>query len=118
MLVLVSGSALAVGWADEHVGAIMQAWYPGEEAGTALADVLFGGYSPAGRLPITFPRSLDDVPDFTSYAMKGRTYRYLEKEPLYPVRLRPFVHALRVLGRDGFEGATRARTTSSKSRPP
>src|SRR5262245_26069853 len=84
VLVLVSGSALSVGWAFERVGAIVQAWYPGEEAGTALADVLFGGYSPAGRLPITFPRSLDDVPDFKSYAMNGRTYRYLEKEPLFP----------------------------------
>ena len=84
VLVLVSGSALAVGWAAERVGAIIQAWYPGEEAGTALADVLFGNYSPAGRLPITFPRSLDDVPDFKSYAMKGRTYRYLDKEPLFP----------------------------------
>ncbi len=84
VLVLVSGSALAVGWAADHVGAIIQAWYPGEEAGTALADVLFGNYSPAGRLPITFPRSLADVPDFKSYSMAGRTYRYLEKEPLFP----------------------------------
>jgi beta-glucosidase len=84
VLVLVSGSALSIEWADEHVGAILQAWYPGQAAGTALADVLFGGYSPAGRLPVSFPRSLEDVPDFASYAMQGRTYRYLEKEPLYP----------------------------------
>jgi len=84
VLVLIAGSALAVGWADEHVGAIVQAWYPGQAAGTALADVLFGGYSPAGRLPISFPRSLADVPDFSSYRMAGRTYRYAEKEPLYP----------------------------------
>jgi beta-glucosidase len=84
VLVLVSGSALAVGWAAEHVDAIVQAWYPGEEGGTALADVLFGSYSPAGRLPITFPRSLADVPDFKSYSMRGRTYRYVEKEPLFP----------------------------------
>jgi beta-glucosidase len=84
VLVLVSGSALAVVWAAERVDAIIQAWYPGEEGGTALADVLFGSYSPAGRLPITFPRSLDDVPDFKSYAMRGRTYRYLEQEPLFP----------------------------------
>jgi beta-glucosidase len=84
VVVLIAGSALAVGWADEHAGAILQAWYPGQAAGTALADVLFGCYSPAGRLPISFPRSLADVPDFASYAMKGRTYRYLEKEPLYP----------------------------------
>jgi beta-glucosidase len=84
VLVLISGSALSVGWADEHVRAIVQAWYPGQAAGRALADVLFGDYCPAGRLPITFPRSLEDVPEFTDYRMKGRTYRYLESEPLYP----------------------------------
>jgi beta-glucosidase len=84
VVVLVSGSALAVGWADEHAGAILQAFYPGQASGTAIADVLFGSYSPAGRLPVTFPRSLADVPDFQSYALAGRTYRYLEKEPLYP----------------------------------
>jgi beta-glucosidase len=84
VLVLISGSALSVGWADEHVRAIVQAWYPGQAGGTALADVLFGDYCPAGRLPITFPRSIEDVPEFTDYRMKGRTYRYLEREPLYP----------------------------------
>jgi beta-glucosidase len=84
VLVLLSGSALSVNWADEHVRAIVQAWYPGQATGRALADVLFGDYCPAGRLPITFPRSLEDVPEFTDYRMKGRTYRYLEKEPLYP----------------------------------
>jgi beta-glucosidase len=84
VLVLLSGSALAVGWADEHVGAILQAFYPGQATGAALADVLFGSYSPAGRLPVTFPRALEDLPPFTSYAMRGRTYRYLEREPLYP----------------------------------
>jgi beta-glucosidase len=66
------------------VRAIVQAWYPGQATGQALADVLFGDYSPAGRLPITFPRSLADVPEFTNYSMKGRTYRYAETEPLYP----------------------------------
>jgi beta-glucosidase len=84
VVVLVSGSALAVGWADEHAGAVLQAFYPGQAGGTAIADVLFGKYGPAGRLPVTFPRSLDDVPDFRDYAMHGRTYRYLETEPLYP----------------------------------
>jgi beta-glucosidase len=84
VLVLLAGSALSVTWADEHVNAIIDAWYPGEEGGTAIADVLFGKVSPAGRLPITFPRSIEDVPPFTDYSMKGRTYRYLEKEPLYP----------------------------------
>jgi len=84
VVVLIGGSALAVGWADEHVGALLQAWYPGQAGGSALADVLFGHYSPAGRLPVTFPRSLADVPDFASYSLRGRTYRYLEAEPLYP----------------------------------
>jgi beta-glucosidase len=84
VLVLLAGSALSINWADEHVRAIVQAWYPGQATGQALADILFGDYSPAGRLPITFPRSLADVPDFADYRMKGRTYRYAEKEPLYP----------------------------------
>jgi beta-glucosidase len=84
VLVLICGSALSITWADEHVPAIVQAWYPGQAGGTAIADVLFGKYNPAGRLPITFPRSLDDVPTFTDYSMKGRTYRYLEAVPLYP----------------------------------
>ena len=84
VLVLINGSPLNLAWADEHVGAMVEAWYPGQAAGTAIADVLFGRVNPAGRLPITFPRSLADVPEFTSYAMQGRTYRYLEKPPLYP----------------------------------
>jgi beta-glucosidase len=84
VLCVLAGSALDLTWAQDHVPAIVYAWYPGGEGGAALADVLFGEASPAGRLPITFPRSLDDVPDFRSYAMKGRTYRYAEKAPLYP----------------------------------
>jgi len=82
VVVLLAGSALGLGSAHPH--ALLQAWYPGQAGGTAIADVLFGHYSPAGRLPVTFPRSLADVPDFTSYAMRGRTYRYLDAEPLYP----------------------------------
>ena len=84
VVVLLSGSPLAVGFAHERAGALLQVFYPGQAGGTALADTLFGNYSPAGRLPVTFPRSLDDVPAFVNYAMRGRTYRYLEKEPLYP----------------------------------
>jgi beta-glucosidase len=84
VLVLINGSPLAVNWAEEHVGAILEAWYPGQEGGTAIADILFGDHSPAGRLPITFPRSLGDVPDFCDYSLAGRTYRYSTKEPLYP----------------------------------
>jgi beta-glucosidase len=84
VLVLMNGSALAVNWANEHVPAIVEAWYPGEEGGTAIADVLFGDYNPAGRLPVTFYKSVKDLPPFTDYRMEGRTYRYFKGEPLYP----------------------------------
>ena len=85
VLVLLNGSALAVNWAAEHVPAIVEAWYPGQAAGPALAEVLFGDYSPAGRLPITFYKSVDQLPPFTDYDMAaGRTYRYFEGEPLFP----------------------------------
>ncbi|MDT5268523.1 MAG: beta-glucosidase [Acidobacteriota bacterium] len=84
VLVLLSGSALAVNWADAHVGAIVEAWYPGEEGGAALADVLFGDYNPAGRLPVTFYKSVEQLPPFESYAMEGRTYRFFKGQPLYP----------------------------------
>jgi len=84
VLVLLNGSAVAVNWARDHVPAIVEAWYPGQAGGTALADVLFGDYNPAGRLPVTFYRSAAQLPPFTDYAMKGRTYRFFEGEPLYP----------------------------------
>lgn len=84
VLVLVGGSAIAVTWAAEHVPAIVEAWYPGQAGGDALADVLFGDYNPAGRLPVTFYRSTDDLPPFTDYRMEGRTYRYFRGEPLFP----------------------------------
>jgi beta-glucosidase len=84
VLVLTSGSALGVNWANEHVAAIVQLWYPGEEGGTALADVLFGDYNPAGRLPVTFYKSVAQLPPFEDYQMTGRTYRYFEGEPLFP----------------------------------
>lgn len=84
VLVLMSGSALAVNWAQENVPAIVQAWYPGEEGGNAIADVLFGDFNPCGRLPVTYVKSLDDLPPFEDYNMRGRTYRYMECEPLYP----------------------------------
>jgi beta-glucosidase len=84
VVVVLSGSPTDLTWAHEHAGAIVQAFYPGEEGGTAIAEVLFGDHSPAGRLPVTFPRSVGDLPPFEQYAMSGRTYRYLEKEPLYP----------------------------------
>jgi beta-glucosidase len=84
VVVLVAGSPLALPFADERAAAIVQAWYPGEEGGSALADVLFGDVSPAGRLPVTFPRSLSELPPFEDYALSGRTYRYLTAPPLYP----------------------------------
>ncbi len=84
VLVLNSGSALAVNWEDANLPAILLAWYPGQEGGTAIADVLFGDYNPAGRLPVTFYRSVEDLPPFEDYAMEGRTYRYFKGDPLYP----------------------------------
>jgi len=83
VLVLLNGSALAVNWARDHVPAILEAWYPGQAGGTALADILFGDYNPAGRLPVTFYRSADQLPAFTDYSMRGRTYRYFTGEPLF-----------------------------------
>jgi beta-glucosidase len=84
VLVLLNGSALAVEWAADHVPAILEAWYPGQAGGEALADVLFGDYNPAGRLPVTFYRSVEDLPPFEDYDMEGRTYRYFRGEPLFP----------------------------------
>ena len=84
VLVLLNGSALAVSWAQQHVPAIVEAWYPGQAAGTAIADVLFGDYNPGGRLPVTFYKSVDDLPPFDDYRMEGRTYRFFKGTPLYP----------------------------------
>jgi beta-glucosidase len=84
VLVLINGSPIAINWANEHVSAIVEAWYPGQAGGTAIAEVLFGDYNPAGRLPVTFYESTAQLPDFRDYSMKGRTYRYLEDKPLYP----------------------------------
>ena len=84
ILILLSGSALAVNWADEHVPAIIQGWYPGAQGGKAMADILFGNKNPEGKLPVTFYRSLEELPEFTDYSMKGRTYRYMKSEALYP----------------------------------
>jgi beta-glucosidase len=84
VLVLLNGSALAVNWAQQNVPAIVEAWYPGQAGGTAIADVLFGDYNPAGRLPVTFYKDVKDLPAFDDYAMKGRTYRYFTGTPLYP----------------------------------
>ena len=84
VVVLQNGSALAVNWAQEHADAILESWYPGEEGGTAIAEALAGDFSPSGKLPVTFYRSVDQLPPFENYEMNGRTYRYFSGEPLYP----------------------------------
>jgi beta-glucosidase len=84
VVVLTNGSALGVNWAKEHANAILEAWYPGEEGGSAVAETLSGRNNPAGRLPVTFYKDVSQLPPFEDYAMKGRTYRYFEGTPLYP----------------------------------
>ncbi len=83
VLVLTGGSPITINWAKEHISAIVMCWYPGEAGGHAVADVLFGDYNPAGRLPVTFPKSLDQLPVFSDYSMTGRTYRFMADEPLF-----------------------------------
>ena len=84
VLCLTAGSAIDLVSADEACAAILQTWYPGARGGKAAADILFGNVSPSAKLPVTFYRSTDNLPEFTDYSMKNRTYRYLEEEPLYP----------------------------------
>jgi beta-glucosidase len=83
VFVMMTGSAVAIPWEAENIPAIINAWYGGQSAGTAIADVLFGDYNPAGRLPVTFYKSDNDLPDFSSYSMENRTYRYFKGDPLY-----------------------------------
>jgi beta-glucosidase len=84
ILVLLNGSALATNWENENIPAILEAWYPGQAGGAAIADVIFGDYNPGGRLPVTIYKSIKDLPSFEDYNMKNRTYRYFTGEPLYP----------------------------------
>ncbi len=84
ILVLLNGSALSINWESKNVPAIIEAWYPGEAAGTAIADVIFGDYNPGGKLPVTFYKSADQLPPFNDYNMRNRTYRYFKGDPLYP----------------------------------
>lgn len=84
IVLLSTGSAMAVDYADENCSAVLQTWYPGALGGQAVAELLFGKYSPSGKLPVTFYKGTDELPDFTDYSMRNRTYRYVENEPLYP----------------------------------
>jgi beta-glucosidase len=84
VFVMMTGSAIAVPWEAENIPAIVNAWYGGQSAGTAIADVLFGDYNPAGRLPVTFYKSDSDLPGFSDYSMNNRTYRYFKGQALYP----------------------------------
>ena len=84
VFVMLTGSAIAIPWENENIPAIINAWYGGQSGGTAVADVLFGDYNPAGRLPVTFYKSDNDLPGFSDYSMKGRTYRYFNGDALYP----------------------------------
>lgn len=84
ILVLLAGSAMDLSYAEENVGAILDGWYPGARGGEAIANVIFGDKCPEGKLPVTFYKNTEDLPDFEDYSMKGRTYRYMTVEPLYP----------------------------------
>ena len=82
---MIAGSNIAINWIDQHIPAILHAWYPGERGGEAIADVLFGDYNPAGRLPLTFYKSINQLPPFDNYDIsKGNTYMFLREKPLYP----------------------------------
>ena len=83
-VVLMNGSALAVNWINDHANAVLEAWYPGEEGGAAVAETLSGKNNPAGRLPVTFYKGVDQLPNFEDYGMANRTYRYFTGKPLYP----------------------------------
>ena len=83
VFVLMTGSAVGLEWEDRNIPAIVNAWYGGQAGGDAVADVIFGDYNPAGRLPVTFYRSVADLPDFEDYSMEGRTYRYFKGKPVY-----------------------------------
>jgi beta-glucosidase len=84
VVVITGGSAISIPEVHEMADAVVYAWYPGEQGGQALGDILFGKLSPSAKLPVTFVKTIDDLPPFEDYNMKGRTYRYLETEPLYP----------------------------------
>jgi beta-glucosidase len=108
VMVNCSGSALALTWEDEHLPAILQAWYPGEEGGRAVAEVLFGAVNPSGHLPVTFYRATADLPAFTDYSMTNRTYRYFSGRPLYA-----FGHGLSYTAFDYAGGALASKVMAA-----
>ena len=110
IVVLTSGSAISARYAAEHATALLAAWYGGEEAGTAIAETLAGASNPAGRLPVTFYEGVDQLPPFTDYAMKSRTYRYFEGKPLFPFGFGLELFDLRVLGPERQADAERGRS--------
>jgi len=120
VVVLTSGSAVAVNFAAKHANAVLAAWYGGEEAGSAIAETLAGVSNPAGRLPVTFHKSVDQLPPFTDYDMKGRTYRYFKGEPLYPfgygLSYSTFAYSALSAKRtpDGAEVSAAVKNTSSR----
>ncbi len=95
-VVLMNGSALAVNWINDHANAVLEAWYPGEEGGAAVAETLSGKNNPAGRLPVTFYKGVDQLPNFEDYGMANRTYRYFTGKPLYRLRLWSQLHQVRL----------------------
>jgi beta-glucosidase len=105
VMVNCSGSAIALPWEDEHLPAILQAWYPGESGGQAVAEILFGKVNPSGHLPVTFYRATSDLPAFTDYSMTNRTYRYFSGKPLYA-----FGHGLSYSKFDYTDGALDSKT--------
>lgn len=117
VVVLLSGSALAVNWADDHARAIVQAWYPGAQGGRAVASLLFGDCSPSGRLPVTFYRSDSDLPDFEDYSMENRTYRFFGGTPLYPfgygMSYTRFEYSQPLVNHDSVEAGNNVRICTS-----
>ncbi len=120
IVVLTSGSAISANYADEHAAAVLEAWYGGEELGTAVAETLAGLNNPAGRLPVTFYKSVDQLPPFTDYDMKGHTYRYFKGETLYSfgygLSYSKFAYSALQANRtdDGAEVSVRVQNTSDQ----
>ena len=109
-VVLMNGSALAVNWINEHANAILEAWYPGEEGGAAVAETLSGKNNPAGRLPVTFYKGVDQLPNFEDYGMANRTYRYFNGQAALSVWLRTQLHEIQLQRSQRPDTGCRCRT--------